>query len=52
LVLDDFAMRDFTVAQADDLYDYAAHATMPRSGRSGQVSEGARQLVRGIVHEG
>jgi DNA replication protein DnaC len=35
LVLDDFAMRDFTVAQADDLYDYAAPATMPRSvGRS------------------
>jgi hypothetical protein len=24
-------MRDFTVAQADDLYDYAAHATMPRT---------------------
>lgn len=30
VILDDFAMRDFTTAQADDLYDYAAGTTMPR----------------------
>ncbi len=30
LILDDFAMRDFTAIQADDLYDYVACVTMPR----------------------
>ena len=34
LVLDDFAMRELTPTQADDLYDYAALVTMPRSARS------------------
>jgi DNA replication protein DnaC len=29
LVLDDFAMRELTAAQADDLYDYADSAIMP-----------------------
>jgi DNA replication protein DnaC len=29
VVLDDFAMREFTAAQADDLYDYADRAIMP-----------------------
>jgi DNA replication protein DnaC len=29
LICDDFAMREFTAAQADDLYDYADSAIMP-----------------------
>ena len=29
LIVDDFAMREFTPAQADDLYDYADSAIMP-----------------------
>jgi DNA replication protein DnaC len=33
LILDDFAMRQFSTTQADDLYDYAAYANMPRRRR-------------------
>jgi DNA replication protein DnaC len=29
LICDDFAMRELSMAQADDLYDYADRATMP-----------------------
>jgi hypothetical protein len=29
LIIDDFAMREFTPGQADDLYDYADSAIMP-----------------------
>ncbi len=31
LVLDDFAMRDLTAGQADDIYDYADRGIMPTS---------------------
>jgi DNA replication protein DnaC len=33
LVLDDFAMRELTPAQADDLYDYADSVIMPTLSR-------------------
>ena len=33
LILDDFAMRELTGTQADDLYDYADHAVMPTAPR-------------------
>lgn len=35
LVVDDFAMREFSLLQADDFYDYAASMIMPRSSSNG-----------------
>ena len=40
LICDDFAMREFTAAQADDLYDYADSAIMPTWSLAPGVSPG------------
>ena len=57
LILDDFAMRDFTAVQADDLYDYADQhvivtpAQLDRRRRRGIVTGSARRsnAARGIA---
>jgi hypothetical protein len=45
LAIDDFAMRDFNLAQADDFYDYDEPVTMPRGGYRGWSRAGGMGLL-------
>jgi IstB-like ATP binding protein len=52
LILGDFAMRDFTPTQADDLYDYADYRIMPTTAPGGRALGATHPRPRNCVDVG